>query len=79
MPLPEAPRVGNKVKNMKRITDNRKYYPAHADSVDFSRHAQETKDLFSDGQWCCDHEYRGFKKCFANQMGTMNLVIEGAS
>lgn len=33
-----------------------------------------------DGQWCCEpgceHEYRGCKKCCANDMGTMNRVLE---
>ncbi|MGB6220038.1 glycogen-binding domain-containing protein [Haloferula sp.] len=33
-----------------------------------------------DGQWCCEpgceHEYKGCKKCCANEMGTMNRFIE---
>jgi len=33
-----------------------------------------------DGQWCCEpgceHEYQGCKKCCANEMGTMNRVLE---
>jgi len=35
-----------------------------------------------DGQWCCEagceHEYKGCKKCCANEMGTMNRVLEVA-
>ena len=33
-----------------------------------------------DGQWCCEpgceHEYHGCPKCCANDLGTMNRVLE---
>lgn len=33
-----------------------------------------------DGEWCCEPgcegDYRGCKKCCANEMGTMNRVLE---
>ena len=35
-----------------------------------------------DGQWCCEpgceHEYRGCPKCVANELGTMNRVLDVA-
>lgn len=33
-----------------------------------------------DGQWCCEpgceQEYRGCPKCVANELGTMNRILE---
>ena len=33
-----------------------------------------------DGQWCCEpgceHEYKGCPKCVANELGSMNRVLE---